>query len=94
MNEYPYEIKRRLVALEETLLAMMSKDSEQELTGVALHSADEVISEAKRYLSGNNETGLIHVDMIESGEFHRVADVLILVSDLNARIGPYPIVFA
>jgi hypothetical protein len=94
MNEYPYEIKQRLEALETNLLALLSNDSEQELTGVALHSADEVISAARRYLSGKDETGLIHVDMIESGEFHRVADVLILVSDLNARIGPYPIVFA
>jgi hypothetical protein len=55
MNKNPYEIKRRVVSLEETLLATNRMDLEQEPTTTVLTAACKVIADANRIGFGLDE---------------------------------------
>ena len=95
MGTYPYEAKRQIAALTETLTIMMKRDPEQEVQGIALPVLDAVI-EAVRQVRPNDPVvqavrGVISVEQIESGEPVRAADALLVAKQLDAVIGPRPI---
>lgn len=95
---FPYEAKRRIVALVKTLTVLVQRDPEQEVQGMALPVLEAVLDEVKRVRSHDPVVaavlGLISVEAISAGEPVRAADVLLVAEQLDAAIGKYPIVIA
>lgn len=98
MEEFPYDAKRRTEALIESMRALIARDPEQEIRGIALNVADAAIRAVKEakpddpVVSATAE--LFSADMIASGEGVRAADLLVVAQQLDAAIGPWPLAFA
>ena len=97
-NEYPYEAKRHIEALVDTLQALIARDPEQEVQSIALVPLGACIEYARVNLPNNPVASVIaelfSADFIAAGEPLRAADALVVASQLNAAIGPYPPVVA
>lgn len=96
-REYPYELKRRVRALVSTLELAVAKDGEQELHSIAAATFDAVLSEARIELVDDPVIPRIPdiaVSMAEAGGGLRAVDALLVARQINAAIGPAPIVIA
>jgi hypothetical protein len=98
MSDYPYDAKRRVEALIKSLETLTKRDPEQEVQGMAvpvLGAALEAIKAAKPddpvVVS---LVDLMSADFIGAGETIRAADMLVIAQQLDAAIGPYPVVVA
>ncbi|RDI21707.1 hypothetical protein [Lentzea flaviverrucosa] len=95
-GRYPYEEKRKISALVRSLSALVEKDPEQEVTGFALPVFDAVVEAVRAALPNDPVVeavrGVISPEQIELGEPIRAADALLVAEQLDAAIGPYPIV--
>jgi hypothetical protein len=98
MNDFPYEAKRKVVALIETLETLTKRDPEQEVQGLALPVLDAVIEAARTVLPNDSVVeavrDIISPEQIASGEPVRAADALIVAKQLDAAIGPAPFMVA
>jgi hypothetical protein len=98
MSSYPYEAKRRVEALTKTLTALVARDPEQEVQGLALPVLDAALASIKEATPDDpvvrSLADLVSADFIASGETVRAADMLLIVEQLDAAIGPHPIVIA
>ena len=94
-KDYPYQAKRQIEALVETLETLTKRDPEQEVQGIALPVLDAVI-EAVRIVRPDDPVvaavrGIISAEQIASGEPIRAADALLVAKQLDAVIGSWPI---
>jgi hypothetical protein len=91
---YPYEAKRKIIALVEALETLTKRDPEQEVQGIALPVLDAVI-EAVREARPNDPVveavrGIVSAEHIALGEPVRAADALLVAKQLDAAIGRTP----
>ncbi len=97
-GSYPYEAKRRVVALIETLELMSTSDPEQEVQGIALPVLDSTLVEIKKAIIDDPVVDtigdIISPEVIERGEPVRAIDALLVAKQLDAAIGRPPIVIA
>jgi hypothetical protein len=97
-EEYPYKAKGQIEALVGTLEMLTKRDPEQEVQGIALPVLDAVIESARAALPDNPIVeavrGILSPEQIASGEPIRAADALLVAKQLDAAIGPYPLVIA
>ncbi|WP_151484852.1 hypothetical protein [Streptomyces albicerus] len=94
-KDYPYDAKRKVEALIQTLEALTKGDPEQEVQGIALPVLDAVIESVRASLPDDPVVeavrGIISADQIALGEPVRAADALLVARQLDAAIGPHPI---
>jgi hypothetical protein len=94
-KDYPYQAKRQIVSLVETLEMLTKRDPEQEVQGIALPVLDAVIESVRRVLLDDPVVeavrGILSPEQIASGEPIRAADALLVARQLSAAIGPYPV---
>jgi hypothetical protein len=92
---YPYEAKRKIVALIETLETYVKRDSEQDVLGIAVPVMDEVMEQARAVVGDDpvvaRIAGVISPETIAEGEPIRAIDALLVAKQLDAAIGPYPL---
>jgi hypothetical protein len=97
-EDYPYEAKRQIVSLIQTLETLTKRDPEQEVQGIALPVLDAVIESIREALPDNAVVaavrGVLSPEQIASGEPIRAADALLVATQLSAAIGPYPVMIA
>lgn len=96
-REFPYEAKRRVVALIETLEPMVKRDPEQEIRGVAVPVFEAALDVLKSALPHDPVVAAVvgaYAHEIETGEPVRAVDALLVARQIDAAIGPYPIVVA
>jgi hypothetical protein len=96
-QDYPYEAKRRVVALIETLEPLVKRDSEQEIRGVAVPVLEATIDVLRGALPDDPVVKAVvgaYAHEIETGEPVRAVDALLVARQIDAAIGPYPIVIA
>jgi hypothetical protein len=95
-REYPYTAKRRVDALIKSLETMVKRDPEQEVQGMAIPVLDAALDDIKAALGDDPivlaVAGIISPEMIEMGEPIRAVDALLVAEQLDAAIGPYPMV--
>jgi hypothetical protein len=97
-KDYPYKAKQQIEALVETLETLTKRDPEQEVQGIALPVLDAVI-ESVRLVRPDDPVvaavrGIVSAEQIASGEPIRAADALLVAKQLDAVIGPRPILVA
>jgi hypothetical protein len=95
-EDYPYEAKRQIVSLVETLETLTKRDPEQEVQGIALPVLDVVIESVRGVMPDNPVVeavrGILAPEQIaSSGEAIRAADALLVAKQLDAAIGPEPL---
>jgi len=95
IEPYPYEAKRRVVALIESLELMAVKDTEQEVRGIAV----PVLKATLAYLKTITPEDPVVQSLIEPYLWEaegddpvRVVDALLVARQFDAAIGPYPLV--
>jgi hypothetical protein len=97
-EDYPYKAKRQIDSLVETLETLTKRDPEQEVQGIALPVLDAVVETVRAVLPDNPVVeavrGILSPEQIASGEPIRAADALLVAKQLDAAIGPYPLVIA
>jgi hypothetical protein len=96
-DDFPYEAKRRVVALIETLEPTVKRDPEQEIRGVAVPVLEATIEVLKSALPDDPVVTAVigaYAHEIETGEPVRAVDALLVARQIDAAIGPYPIVIA
>jgi hypothetical protein len=96
-KEYPYDAKRRVVALIETLEPMVNRDPEQEIRGVAVPVFEATLDLLRDSLSDDPVVSAVvgaYAHELETGEPVRAVDALLVARQIDAAIGPYPIVVA
>lgn len=97
-ENFPYEAKRRVEALISSLEKLIARDPEQEVRGIALPVLDAAVRSIKEALPGDPVVASIveifSADVIGEGEPVRAADMLVVAEQLDAAIGPHPIVIA
>lgn len=95
-EQYPYDAKRRVDALIKSLNTLVARDPEQEVQGIAIPVLDAALSEFKAAMPDDAVVkalvDLVSADHIGSGEPLRAADMLVIAEQLEAAIGPRPIV--
>jgi hypothetical protein len=91
---FPYQTKRRLTALVDSLQTMVRQDPEQEVQGIAIPVIDAVIEDARSVLGDDPVVqvvaGIISPETIEAGEPIRAIDALVVAQQLDAAIGLVP----
>lgn len=95
--EFPYEAKRRVLALLDVLEPMAAKTPAAPLRGIALRTLDATISEVLKALPTDpvaKAAAEAFVEEVHSDADVTVADALLVAAQLDAAIGPYPIVIA
>jgi hypothetical protein len=97
-DNYPYDAKRRVTALVDSLKILIAKDPEQEVQGIALSVVDAAIGSIKAARPNDPVVAavaeLFSADLIGTGEPARAADLLVVAQQLDAAVGPYPIVLS
>jgi hypothetical protein len=97
-RDYPYTAKRRIEQLIEALTTLIARDPEQEVRGLAIPVVDAALNDVKQALPDDPVVqSLVEVfsaDVIGEGEPVRAADMLVVAKQLDAAIGPYPLVVA
>jgi len=94
---YPYEAKRRVVALIETLGPLVERDSEQEICGVAVPVLEATLDVLRDALPDDPVVAAVvgaYDHEIATGESVRAVDALLVARQIDAAIGPYPISIA
>jgi len=95
VDDYPYEAKRRVTGLIDSMTALIARDSEQEVRGIALSVVDAAILAVKAAKPNDPvviaTAELLTAEHIASGEAHRAADLLVVAYQLDAAIGPAPL---
>ncbi len=90
-DSYPYEAKRRVVALIDSMKTLLAEDAEQEIRGIALAVVDAAIAAAKAAKPDDpvvaSIADLFSPEQLETGEPPRAADVLVVAQQLDAAIG-------
>lgn len=98
MAEYPYDAKRRVGALIDSLETLIKRDPEQEVQGLALPVLEAALGEIKAAKPDDKVVqslvDLMSADFIGAGEPIRAADMLVVAKQLDAAIGPTPLAFA
>ena len=86
--------RRRLDMLVKQLTDIVEKDNEQEVTGPAVSVVDAVVSSIRVKLPDDVVVSVIRdvisVEAIEEGEPVRALDLLVIVGQLQAALGPEP----
>lgn len=86
--------RRRLDTLAKQLAAIVEKDNEQEVTGPAIPVVDAVVSSIRAKLPDDAVVAVIRdvvsIEAIEEGEPVRALDLLVIVGQLQAALGPEP----
>jgi hypothetical protein len=93
-DEFPYDAKRRVEALIETLEPLVKRDPEQEIRGVAVPVLEATIEVLKAALPNDPVVAAVvgaYAHEIETGEPVRAVDALLVARQINAAIGPAPI---
>lgn len=96
-DEFPYEAKRRVLALIETLEPMVKRDPEQEIRGIAVPVFEASIDVLREALPEDPVVKAVvgaYAHEIETGEPVRAVDALLVARQIDAAIGPYPIAVA
>lgn len=96
-ENYPYDAKRRVIALIETLEPIVKLDSEQEIKGVAVPVFEAVLDMLKKALPDDPVAVAVigaYAYEIQSEKPVRAVDALFVARQIDAAIGPYPIAFA
>jgi len=97
-REYPYDARRKVDALIESMKSLIARDSEQEVRGIALAVVDAAINAVKTAKPDDpvvtTTSDLFSADQIATGEGVRAADLLVVAEQLAAALGPYPITIA
>lgn len=95
---YPYDAKRRVGALIKSLKTLIARDPEQEVQGFAIPVLDAALTAIKQSTPEDPVVKalveLMSADFIGAGEPIRAADMLVVAEQLDAAIGPYPVVVA
>jgi hypothetical protein len=95
---YPHEARGRIDALISSTTALIQRDPEQEVRGIALGVVDAAIAAVKAAKPDDPviaaTAGLFSADLIGSGEGVRAADLLVVAQQLAAALGPEPIALA
>lgn len=86
--------RRHLKQLHDDLTAIIARDQEQEVRGIALAPVNEAIRVARDLLEQNPVASatveLFSADVIGEGEPIRAVDALLAVGQLLAALGPEP----
>ena len=94
-EEYPYAAKAKITTLIESLETLIKRDPEQEVQGIALPVLDAVVEHTRSFLPDDPVVNAIRAssppDQIASGEPVRAADALVVAKQLDAAIGPHPL---
>jgi hypothetical protein len=94
-EEYPYAAKAKITTLIESLETLIKRDPEQEGQGIALPVLDAAVEHTRSFLPDdpvvNTIRGVVSPDQIASGEPVRAADALVVAKQLDAAIGPHPL---
>jgi hypothetical protein len=94
-EDYPYDAKRRVTALIDVLEKLVKRDPEQEVQGIALPVLAASLSALKDAVPHDpvvvSVVELMSADVIGAGDPIRAADMLMVATQLDAAIGPYPI---
>lgn len=97
-EDYPYDAKARVSALIDSLKILIAKDPEQEVQGIALSVVDAAIGSIKAARPDDPVVAAVSeifsADLIGAGEPVRAADLLVVAQQLDAAVGPYPVVIA
>ena len=96
-REYPYEAKRRVVALLEALGPASQRDPEQEIRGIAVPVLEATLDVLKGTLQDDPVVLAVvgaYEHEIATGEPVRAVDALLVAKQIDAAIGPYPLVIA
>jgi hypothetical protein len=98
VGDYPYDAKRRVEALIKSLETLIKRDPEQEVQGFAIPVLDAALEAIKQAIPDDPVVvalvELMSADFIGAGETIRAADMLVVAEQLDAAIGPYPMVVA
>ncbi|PZF99501.1 hypothetical protein C1I99_11315 [Micromonospora deserti] len=97
-ESYPYEAKRQIDALVDTLTELCSRQPEQTVQGIALPIIDAVLETVQAVrpndLVVKAARGVIRPEQLAAGEPVRATDALVVAKQLSAAIGPYPMMIA
>jgi hypothetical protein len=96
-SDYPYEAKRRVEALIETLEPLVKRDPEQEIRGVAVPVFEATLEELRNALPNGPVVQAVvgaYAHEIETREPVRAVDALLVARQIDAAIGPFPITIA
>lgn len=96
-SNYPYALKRRAENLVSALELAVEQDGEQELHTIAAATFDAVLREAKTALP--DDPVVPHIpdvaaSMAESGGGLRAVDALLVARQVDAALGPTPVILA
>ncbi len=96
MGKYPDDAKRRVQAQMKCLRTLIARDPEQEVQGFAVPVLAASLEAIKRTKPDDAVVlalvNLMSADFIGAGEPTRAADMLVIAEQLDAAIGPQPIV--
>lgn len=97
MSDYPYDAKRRVTALIETLEPVVTRDPEQEIRGIAVPVLESTIEFLKAAMPNDAVVQAVMGAFdheLTTGEPVRAVDALLVAKQVDAAIGPYPAAFA
>lgn len=96
-EDFPYEAKRRVQALIETLAPMVARDPEQEIRGVAVPVLEATLDVLKSAMPDDPVVAAVvgaYQHEIDTGEPVRAVDALLVAKQIDAAIGDRPIAIA
>jgi hypothetical protein len=97
-HDYPYKAKARIEALIGTLRTASGRDPNQEMRGIAIPVLFAAIDDIKAALRDDPVVqavaSALSPEALGSGESIRAIDALLVAQQLDAAIGPYPVVIA
>lgn len=90
-DQYPYKAKERVEALITSLEALIKRDPDQEVQGIAQPVLDAALHDVRLAMPDDpvvsSLVGIMSADFIGSGDVIRAADMLVVARQLNAAIG-------
>jgi hypothetical protein len=94
-EDYPYKAKGQIMTLIGTLETLTNQDPEQEVQGIAVPVLDAVIESVRAVLPDDRVVAAVRSvlspEQFASGEPIRAADALLVAKQLDAALGPYPL---
>lgn len=98
MDDYPYDAKRRIEALINSLRTLTQRDPSRKVLGSAIPVMAAALAAVKRSKPDDPMVlalvDLFSTNFIGAGEPIRAADMLMVTEQLDAAVGPYPVVVA
>jgi hypothetical protein len=94
-EDYPYKAKARVTALIESLETSVRASPELDVRGIALPALDAALVDIRAAIPDDPVVQAI-TNIVERGASDQVraVDALLVAKQLDAAIGPYPIVIA